>query len=144
MGADVALPDGHVLTITDAGYGKRTAVEQFNRQGRGGQGVRAHRVREGRGRVVTGFLADDDDDVLLVNDSGTIIRTVVGSISVQGRDATGVRVMNLDEDTRVAAVARVPAGPEESDEDAPEAGDPSGAGPDGGAGDADAADAGTD
>ncbi len=144
VGADVALPDGHVLTITDAGYGKRTAVEQFNRQGRGGQGVRAHRVREGRGRVVTGFLADDDDDVLLVNDSGTIIRTVVGSISVQGRDATGVRVMNLDEDTRVAAVARVPAGPEESDEDAPEAGDPSGAGPDGGAGDADAADAGTD
>ncbi len=144
VGADVALPDGHVLTITDAGYGKRTAVEQFNRQGRGGQGVRAHRVREGRGRVVTGFLADDDDDVLLVNDSGTIIRTVVGSISVQGRDATGVRVMNLDEDTRVAAVARVPAGPEESDDDAPEAGDPSGAGPDGGAGDADAADAGTD
>jgi hypothetical protein len=66
--------------------------------------------------VVTGFLAADEDDVLLINDAGVLIRTGVGSISVQGRAATGVRVMNLDGETKVAAVARVLSSEDGSDE----------------------------
>jgi DNA gyrase subunit A len=107
VGADAVVADMRLLTITDAGYGKRTEIEEFSRQGRGGQGVRAHRLHADRGRVVTGFLVGDDDDVLMINDAGVLIRTGASSISVQGRSATGVRVMNVDEDAKVAAVARV-------------------------------------
>ena len=107
VGAGSVAPDLRLLTITDAGYGKRTDVEQFNVQGRGGQGVRSHKLHADRGRVITGLLVADDDQIFLINDSGVVIRTAVDTVSVQGRDATGVRVMNLDDDTRVAAVARV-------------------------------------
>jgi DNA gyrase subunit A len=117
VGADVVSGDLHLLTVTDAGYGKRTDVDEFTRQGRGGQGIRAHRLHADRGRVVTGFLAAETDDVLLINDAGVIIRTGVGSISVQGRSATGVRVMNLDGESKVAAVARVLSSEDGSDED---------------------------
>lgn len=98
-----------ILTVTDGGYGKRTMVSALTRQGRGGQGMRLHRIRGGRGRVVTALLVDDDDHLLMISDAGVIIRTSAMEISLQGRDATGVRVMNVGEDTRVAAVARVPA-----------------------------------
>ena len=90
-------------------------MEEFSRQGRGGQGVRAHKLHADRGRVVTGLLVDDGDDVILINDAGVVIRTAVDSISVQGRSATGVRVMNLDEESKVVAVARVL--PDDDDDD---------------------------
>jgi DNA gyrase subunit A len=105
--AAVSDAEAMLLTVTDAGYGKRTAVDSFNRQGRGGQGVRAHKLHGARGRLLTGFLVQGQDEVLLINDAGVVIRTSAADISAQGRDATGVRVMNLDGDTRVAAVARV-------------------------------------
>jgi DNA gyrase subunit A len=105
--AAVSDAEAMLLTVTDAGYGKRTAVDSFNRQGRGGQGVRAHKLHGERGRLLTGFLVQGQDEVLLINDAGVVIRTSAADISAQGRDATGVRVMNLDGDTRVAAVARV-------------------------------------
>lgn len=104
-----------LMTVTDAGYGKRTDVDQFNVQGRGGQGVRAHKLHADRGRVVTGFLVADDDELFIINDSGVVIRTAVDAVSVQGRDATGVRVMNLDDESKVAAVARVLAGEDGSE-----------------------------
>ncbi len=115
VGAGAIAEGVRLLTITDAGYGKRTDVDQFNTQGRGGQGVRSHKLHADRGRVITGLLVADDDQIFLINDSGTVIRTAVDTISVQGRDATGVRVMNLDDDTRIAAVARVLGGGEDDD-----------------------------
>jgi DNA gyrase subunit A len=72
--------------------------------------VRAHVLRSEEGRLVSGFLVDSGDDVLLMNDAGVVIRTEVASITSQGRAASGVRVMNLDEGTRVAAVARIVPG----------------------------------
>src|SRR5690606_37236815 len=105
VGAGAVGEGEYLLSVTDAGYGKRTAVDEFNRQGRGGQGVRAHKLHADRGRVVTGLLVAEDDDVILINDAGVVIRTAVDSISVQGRSATGVRVMNLADDAKVVAVA---------------------------------------
>jgi DNA gyrase subunit A len=122
VGAGVVDAGLRLLTVTEAGFGKRTDVDQFNRQGRGGQGVRAHKLHADRGRLVTGFLVADDDQLLLINDSGVIIRTAVDTVSVQGRDATGVRVMSVDEDTKVAAVARVLAS--EDGEDGEDGDDP--------------------
>jgi len=118
VGADSVAEGVELLTVTDAGYGKRTEVREFSPQGRGGQGVRAHKLHADRGRVVSGFLASADDDVLLINDAGVLIRTSVGSISMQGRSATGVRVMNLDGESKVAAVARVLSSEDRSDDEA--------------------------
>ncbi len=134
VGADVVAPDLRLLTITDAGYGKRTEVDEFSVQGRGGQGVRAHKLHADRGRVVTGFLVGEDDDVLMINDAGVLIRTGVRDISVQGRAATGVRVMRNDDETRVAAVARVLSS-EDSDTDAEDSDTEDGGADDGGADD---------
>jgi len=107
VSSDVVAGDHLLLTVTDAGFGKRTEPDQFNRQGRGGQGVRAMRLHAEKGKVVAVLMVAPDDQVFLVNDSGVTIRMPVADISIQGRDATGVRVMNLDDDTAVVAVARV-------------------------------------
>ncbi|MDA8309258.1 MAG: DNA gyrase subunit A [Actinomycetota bacterium] len=104
---DVAGEGADILMVTDAGYGKRTKVDRFNRQARGGQGVRGIRLTAKRGRVVAAFMAGLDEEILLVSTGGVVIRTPVREIASQGRDATGVRVMNLDEGQAVAAVARV-------------------------------------
>ena len=104
---DVARDDTDILLVTDAGYGKRTKLERFNRQARGGQGVRGIRLTAKRGRVVAAFMVALDDEILLVSSGGVVIRTAVREIASQGRDATGVRVMNLDEGQAVAAVAGV-------------------------------------
>ncbi len=107
---DVARDDADILMVTDAGYGKRTKLERFNRQTRGGQGVRGIRLTAKRGRVVAAFMVALDEEILLVSTGGVVIRTAVREIASQGRDATGVRVMNLDGGQSVAAVARVSGG----------------------------------
>jgi len=112
VSCDVVRPDADILIVTDAGYGKRTKTDHFSRQGRGGQGVRAIRLTARRGRVVAAFMASLDDEILLVSTGGVVIRTAVREIAAQGRDATGVRLMSLDEGQSVAAVAAVAAGDE--------------------------------
>jgi DNA gyrase subunit A len=107
VSCDVARDEADILLVTDAGYGKRTKLERFNRQARGGQGVRGIRLTAKRGRVVAAFMAALEDEILLISTSGVVIRTAVREIASQGRDATGVRVMNLDGGDAVAAVAAV-------------------------------------
>jgi DNA gyrase subunit A len=109
VSCDVAADDTDILIVTDAGYGKRTKLERFNRQARGGQGVRGIRLTGKRGFVVAAFMIALDEEILLVSSGGVVIRTAAREIASQGRDATGVRVMNLDEGQSVAAVARVSA-----------------------------------
>jgi len=109
VSCDVAADDTDILIVTDAGYGKRTKLERFNRQARGGQGVRGIRLTGKRGWVVAAFMVALDEEILLVSSGGVVIRTAAREIASQGRDATGVRVMNLDDGQSVAAVARVTA-----------------------------------
>ena len=106
---DVVRDDADLLLVTDNGYGKRVKVDRFNRQGRGGQGVRAIKLTAARGFVAAAFMAGINDEVLLASTGGVLIRTAVREISSQGRDASGVRVMNLDEGHHVATAACVPA-----------------------------------
>lgn len=112
VSCDVVRLDADILIVTDNGFGKRTKTEHFGSQGRGGQGVRAIRLTARRGQVVSAFMASLDDEILLVSTGGVVIRTGVREIAAQGRDATGVRLMNLDEGQSVAAVAAVGAGDE--------------------------------
>jgi DNA gyrase subunit A len=105
---DVVRDDADLFVVTDTGFGKRVKVERFNRQGRGGQGVRAIKLTAARGFLVAAFMTRLDDEVLLASTGGVLIRTPVREVSSQGRDATGVRVMNLDEGHSVATAAVVP------------------------------------
>jgi DNA gyrase subunit A len=105
---DVVRDDADLFVVTDTGFGKRVKVERFNRQGRGGQGVRAIKLTAARGFLVAAFMTRLDDEVMLASTGGVLIRTPVREVSSQGRDATGVRVMNLDEGHSVATAALVP------------------------------------
>ncbi len=107
VSCDVARDDVAILLVTDAGYGKRTQLDKFNRQGRGGQGVRGIKLTARKGFVVAAFMVGIDDDIFVINSSGTVIRMPVREISSQGRDATGVKVMNVTGDETVASVAPV-------------------------------------
>jgi DNA gyrase subunit A len=104
---DVARDDAAILIVTDAGFGKRTQLDKFNTQGRGGQGVKGIRLTGKRGHVVAAFMAGLDDDIVAVSDAGVTIRMPVREISSQGRDATGVKVMSLDDGQTVASVALI-------------------------------------
>ena len=107
VSCDVARDDAAILMVTDNGYGKRTQLDRFNVQGRGGQGVKGIKITARKGVVVAAFMVGLDDDIFIIASSGTVIRMSVREISSQGRDATGVRVMNLDADETVASVAPV-------------------------------------
>ena len=114
VSTDVARDDAAILIVTDAGYGKRTQLDKFNRQARGGQGVRGIKLTAKKGFVVSAFMVALEDEIFVIASSGTVIRMGVRDISSQGRDATGVRVMNLDEGQQVAAVAPVLQAEEDS------------------------------
>jgi DNA gyrase subunit A len=105
VACDVSRPGVDLLIVTDGGFGKRTKLDHFSPQGRGGQGVRGIRITERRGSVVAALMATLDEELIVVSSAGIVIRTAVREIAAQGRDATGVRVMNLEEGQTVAAVA---------------------------------------
>jgi DNA gyrase subunit A len=107
VSVDVARDDTSILMVTEAGYGKRTQLDRFNRQGRGGQGVKGIRLTGRKGMVVAAFMVGLDDEIVAVSSGGVTIRMPVRDISSQGRDATGVRVMSLDDGQTVASVAPI-------------------------------------
>jgi len=107
VSVDVARDDVSILIVTESGYGKRTQLERFNTQGRGGQGVIGMKLTARKGYVVAAFMVGLDDEIVAVSSGGVTIRMPVRDISSQGRDATGVRVMNLDEGQTVASVAPI-------------------------------------
>jgi DNA gyrase subunit A len=114
---DLARDDTSILIVTEAGFGKRTQLQHFNRQGRGGLGVRGIRLTAQRGGVVAAFMVGLDDEILVISSEGVTVRMAVRSISSQGRDATGVRVVSLDAGQVVASVAPVLAA-DDADDDA--------------------------
>ncbi len=107
VSCDVAKDDSAILIITESGYGKRTQVSNFARKGRGGMGMIGIKLTGKKGHVVAAFMAGIDDDIVVVASGGTTIRTPVKEISSQGRAATGVRIMSMDEGQVVASAALV-------------------------------------
>ena len=107
VSCDVARDDAVMLFVSSSGHGKRTRLDSFNPQGRGGQGVRGMKLTGARGAVVAAFTVTDDDDVLVFSSAGNIMRTPVSEISTQGRAGTGVRVSRVADGDTVVAVARV-------------------------------------
>ncbi|MGI9031151.1 MAG: DNA gyrase subunit A [Ilumatobacteraceae bacterium] len=107
VAVDVARDDTAILMVTGAGFGKRTQLEHYNRQSRGGQGVIGIKLTGKRGNVVAAFMVGIDDEIVAISSGGVTIRMAVREISSQGRSATGVRVMNLDDGQTVASVAAI-------------------------------------
>ncbi len=102
------LPGATVLSITERGMGKRTPEEQYRRQSRGGKGVIATAITEKTGELACMKLCAGTEDIMMIRDDGTIIRMPVEQISVTSRNTQGVRLMRVDEGTRVVSVALVP------------------------------------
>jgi DNA gyrase subunit A len=107
VSVDVARDDTAILMITESGYGKRTQLDRFNSQGRGGIGVIGIKLTGKKGKVVAAFMVGLDDEIVAVSSGGVMIRMGVREISSQGRDATGVRLMSLDDGQTVASVAPI-------------------------------------
>ena len=115
---DVAVVEegAQVLSITENGYGKRTDVEEYRLQQRGGKGIKAMNLTEKTGKLAAQLLVHDAEDLMLITNDGTVIRTPVSSISVLGRNTQGVRLMRVGEDSKVVCVARAEAESEDEDE----------------------------
>ena len=115
---------GFVLTASEHGYGKRTLVSDFPVKGRGGQGVIAMQTSSRNGQLVGAAQVFDGDELMLISDLGTLVRTAADEVSVLGRNTQGVKLINLKAGERLNSVERIEeqAGDEAGD-DADEAGD---------------------
>lgn len=99
---------GEALLIVSAnGMGKRTMISEFSPQHRGGKGIKCYKITEKTGDVVGVKAVNEDDEIMMITTEGIIIRTGVKSISVLGRNTSGVKVMNVGEDVQVASIAKV-------------------------------------
>ena len=100
-------PELLLLTITENGYGKRTRLEEYRQQNRGGQGIIDIVTGERNGRVVGAAQVSDNDRIMLITDTGRVIKIPVTNIRIQGRNTKGVTLMRVDDDERIVSVARV-------------------------------------
>jgi DNA gyrase subunit A len=114
---------GAVLTVTEKGYGKRTALADYRRQGRGGKGLINLKVTAKNGPVAGVKSVDDESEIMIITTKGKIIRMPAGGISMIGRSTQGVRVIDVGDDDQVVSLARLPrsaeaeAGDEETGDD---------------------------
>lgn len=113
------VADGQdLLTVTEAGAGRRSNPDDYRVQSRGGKGIRNYPCSEKNTRVAAVRMVNDDDDVILISDDGVVIRIPVSQIAVQSRYGGGVRVMRLEEGSRLVSIARTPREEDGEDEDA--------------------------
>ncbi len=107
LAMDIARDDTELLVVTENGYGKRTPIADYPVKGRGAMGVKTIQLTEKKGGVAGALIVREHQDLVFISQNGMVQRTPVKGISLQGRPAQGVRVMNLREDDTVSAVALV-------------------------------------
>ena len=118
IGADMPEDDRFVFTVTDGGFGKRTAVSEYRQQGRGGLGVKAMKLNDDRGSLVGGLVVGEHDEVIAIKVSGQIVRSSVAEVSPKGRDTMGVKFVGVAEDDAVSVIALYPEAAAEAEEPA--------------------------
>ncbi|MDQ7876926.1 DNA gyrase subunit A [Microbacterium sp. QXD-8] len=106
LSASVATDDGYVFVVTEGGYAKRTAVDQYRVQNRGGLGIKVAKLSEDRGDLAGGLIVSEDDEVLVVLASGKVVRSAVAEVPAKGRDTMGVVFARSGDDDRILAIAR--------------------------------------
>ena len=103
----IVVGEGTVLTVTENGYGKRTPVDDYPRRGRGGQGVISIQISERNGRVTGAVQVENDHDIMLITDGGTLVRTRVEEISLVSRNTQGVKLISLHGDEKLVGVEKI-------------------------------------
>jgi DNA gyrase subunit A len=106
LSASVVSDEGFVFVVTEGGFAKRTAVDQYRSQQRGGLGIKVAKLSDTRGALAGAMIVDEDDEVLIVLGSGKVVRSSVNEVPAKGRDTMGVVFARLDEDDTVLGIAR--------------------------------------
>jgi DNA gyrase subunit A len=107
-GADATdAPRASVLTATENGYGKRTSISEYTRHGRGTKGMIAIQQTERNGKVVAATLVQAEDEIMLITDTGVLVRTRVAEIREMGRATQGVTLIGLDEGAKLSGLQRI-------------------------------------
>jgi len=106
LAADVVKDGSFVFIVTEGGYAKRTAVEEYRLQGRGGLGIKVGKYQEERGHLVGALIVQEEDEVLVVMEGGKVVRSSVAGVPAKGRDTMGVIFAKPDKNDRIIAVAR--------------------------------------
>ena len=107
IGMQISSQGKDMLIVSENGMGKRTSMEEFTRQNRGGKGVKCYKITEKTGNVVGMKAVDEDSEIMIINTEGIIIRMKCSDISVYGRITSGVKLINLHGKDKVASVAKV-------------------------------------
>ena len=115
VGASVVTDQDEVLIITEKGYGKRTMAGEYPTKGRGGKGIKTANITEKNGPLAGLLTVKGDEDLMIITDTGVMIRTSVGNISQTGRSTQGVKVMRLDQDAKIVTFTTVQ--PDDKDEE---------------------------
>ena len=115
VGASVVTDQDEVLIITEKGYGKRTIASEYPTKGRGGKGIKTANITEKNGALAGLLTVKGDEDLMIITDTGVMIRTGVANISQTGRSTQGVKVMRLDQDAKIVTFTTVQ--PDEKDEE---------------------------
>ena len=116
VGATIVSDDQEVLVLTENGFGKRTPASEYPTKGRGGKGIKTLKVAEKNGHLAGLTTIAGDEDIMVITDTGVIIRTSVANISQTGRSTMGVKVMRLDNDAKIMTFALVDAAEDKEEE----------------------------
>ncbi|MCU1578838.1 MAG: gyrA [Rhodoglobus sp.] len=106
LSASVVSDSGYVFVVTEGGYAKRTSVDQYRVQGRGGLGIKVAKLAEARGDLAGALIVDDEDEVLVVLASGKVVRSSVAEVPAKGRDTMGVVFARFADEDKIIAIAR--------------------------------------
>ncbi|CAN5229095.1 DNA gyrase subunit A [soil metagenome] len=106
LSASVVADEGAVFVVTEGGYAKRTSVDQYRVQGRGGLGIKVAKLSDSRGDLAGALIVEDDDEVLVVLASGKVVRSSVAEVPAKGRDTMGVVFARFDDEDRIIALAK--------------------------------------
>jgi DNA gyrase subunit A len=124
VNALLILEEGRLLMATEHGYGKRTEVDQFSPQKRGGSGVIAIQTSERNGDAIGAVQVIDDDEIMMISDGGILVRTAVKDVSVTGRNTQGVRLIKLGKGERLTQIERIAKMEGDDEEELDEDGNP--------------------
>ena len=120
VGCEIAQQNQEILVVTEKGYGKRTNIEEYRMTHRGSKGVKALNITDKNGNIVSFKLVSGDEDLMIITDSGIIIRLPIGQISTTGRVAQGVRLIHLKDNQKVSSIALLDKESEEENNDSSE------------------------
>ena len=107
VSAGVAEERTALLTVTERGLGKRTKIEEYRVQGRGGKGVISIKVIEKGGKAVGLIQVREEDEIVMITNSGKLIRTTANNISLHGRNTQGVKLMDVDAEDKIVSISKV-------------------------------------